>query len=88
MRILLPREIAETCFLIEALLSRAVGRLPLMPIQEEDEIDAPAEYPDIVLTREECRTGGLEPDPEWEELRQGKATGSERHWSGGLRMVI
>jgi hypothetical protein len=68
MKILLPHEIAESCFLTDALLYRAVGRLPLKSIpEEEDETDAPPEYPDIVLSPAECRAAGLEPDPEWEE---------------------
>jgi hypothetical protein len=67
MKILLHHEIAESCFLTDALLYRAVGRLPLKSVPEEDETDAPPEYPNIVLTPAECRAGGLEPDPEWEE---------------------
>jgi hypothetical protein len=68
MKILLPHEIAERCFLTDALLYRAVGRLPLKSIpEEEDETDAPPEYPDIVLSPAESRAAGLEPDPEWEE---------------------
>jgi hypothetical protein len=68
----LAHEIAETCFLIEVLLYRAVGRLPLKSTPEEDETDALPEYPDIVLTPEECRVGGLESDSEWEESQSGE----------------
>jgi len=72
-KILIPHAIAKTCFLIEALLYRAVGRVPLESISEdeEDEVDAP-DYADLVLTPEECRVGGLKPDPEWEESEKGE----------------
>jgi hypothetical protein len=66
-KILLPHEIAKTCFLFDALLYRAVGRIPLAS-DSEDEFDAP----DLILTPEECRVGGLPPDPEWEESEKGE----------------
>src|SRR5271156_423921 len=59
-KILLAHEVAETCFLIQALLYRAVTRLPLQ-IPEDEAIDP-------VLTPEECRVAGLQPDPKWEEI--------------------
>jgi hypothetical protein len=61
-RVLLAHEIAETCFLIQALLYRAVARLPLQ-IPEDEAIDP-------VLTPEECRVAGLQPDPKWEEIEK------------------
>jgi hypothetical protein len=66
-KILLPHEIAKACFLFDALLYRAVGRIPLAS-DSEDEFDAP----DLILTPEECRVGGLPPDPEWEESEKGE----------------
>lgn len=69
-KILLPHEIAKTCFLMEALLYRAIGRLPLETISG-DEVYAP-DYADLVLSPEECRVGGLQPDPEWEEREKGE----------------
>jgi hypothetical protein len=58
-RILVAHEIPETCFLFQALLYRAVNRLPLAASEDE--------AVNLVLTPEECRVGGLELDPEWEE---------------------
>jgi hypothetical protein len=77
LKVLLPHEIAKTCYLIVALLYRAVGRLPLQPIWENeiDPVDEPEEYPDIVLTPEECRAVGLPPDPEWEERQKREGEG-------------
>lgn len=63
-RVLLAHEIAKTCFLIQALLYRAVARLPLQ-IPEDEAIDP-------VLTPEECRVAGLQPDPKWEEIEKGE----------------
>jgi hypothetical protein len=63
-KILLAHEIAKTCFLIQALLYRAVARLPLQ-IPEDEAIDP-------VLTPEECRVAGLQPDPKWEEIEKGE----------------
>jgi hypothetical protein len=72
MKILLPHEVAKACFLIEALLYRAVGRLPLAPISaDEDDADMPIDDT-VVLTPEECTFGGLPPDPEWEENETGE----------------
>jgi hypothetical protein len=62
-KILLAYEIAETCFLIQAMLYRAVGRLPLQVSEDE--------ATNLVLTPQECRAGGLQPDPEWEESENG-----------------
>jgi len=74
-KILLPHAIAKTCFLSEALLYRAVGRLPLASISDsDDEVDAPGAYPEIVLSPEECRVGRLQPDPEWEEREKRDGT--------------
>jgi hypothetical protein len=59
-KILVAHEMPETCFLFQALLYRAVNRLPLEASEDE--------AVNLVLTPEECRVGGLEPDPEWEEI--------------------
>jgi hypothetical protein len=60
MKILLVHEVSKACFLIEALLYRAVGRLPLAPISaEEDDADMPIDDT-VVLTPEECTVGDRE----------------------------
>jgi len=84
-KVLVPCEIAETCLLIKALLYRAVGRLPLQSIAE-NEIDQPDEEPDepdIVLTPEECGSVGLPQDPEWEERqkREGERLRDQLVWA-------
>jgi hypothetical protein len=63
-KVLVAHEIAKTCFLIQALLYRAVARFPLQ-IPEDEAIDP-------VLTPEECRVAGLQPDPKWEEIEKGE----------------
>jgi hypothetical protein len=70
-RILVAHEVAKRCFLFDALLYRAVGRIPLASVSE-DEVDAPGGYENLILTPEECRVGGLPPDPEWEESEKGE----------------
>ena len=54
---------------MEALLPRAIGRLPLETISG-DEVYAP-DYAELGPTPEECRVGGLQPDPEWQESEKG-----------------
>lgn len=78
--ILIPADVAEKCFLKEAMYWRAFGRVPIEqytsdgPYRDDpevyEEIAAPIPY-ETYLSEEECTYAGLPPDPHTKALEEG-----------------